>query len=162
MTAYVVSAGIQSVALYPGSFEIRIAQILYTGEDSGDAGGTQVGTAYANSYSGGATGNGTTTSITPGPLRQGAPAATATAKYAGSFTGSGTNTSLFFQVGGGPGSVSYANPNIPEYSSSFAVTFTPPFDLILSPGSALVTEAIFPGSVAIYIFFEELRLSWPY
>jgi hypothetical protein len=162
MTAYVVAAGIQNVALFPGSFEVRIAQIQYTGADQNDAGGTLVGLCYAYAYSGGATGSGTVTSITPEPLRQGASASTATGKYAVSFTGSGTYTPLFFQVAGGPGSTSYANPNIPEYSSSVAATFTPPFDLILSPGSALITQNVFGGSVATYIYFEELRLSWPY
>lgn len=163
MTAYVAlgtGASSANVSITPVSNEIRIAQVVFTGEDIGDN-GAAFGGGIVSWYSSGVTG-GSTTPIAP--MREGASAATSTAK-SGSLTGSGTQHQVFMQAGAGS-SVSYSNGSATYFDSAFSLTFTPPFDFIISPGAALLATSNMgaPSTAAneVFVFFEELRLSWPY
>lgn len=163
MTAYVaVGTGTSGaeVSITPVSNEIRIAQVVFSGIDSLDnnpffGGGTV--SWYSSGVSGG-------TAISIAPMRQGASAATSTAKTGG-ITGSGTQHQVFSQTGSGA-STSFSNGTSTFFNSSFSLTFTPPFDFIISPGAALLAVGNIgsPSTAAneVFVFFEELRLSWPY
>lgn len=98
------------------------------------------------------------TAFTPTPMRQGAAAASSTARFG---TLSLTGTDVFI-----------ASASVLGWSTGdpLAMTYETPFDLTFSPGSPFVftmfititgggTLTITP---AITCYFEELRLSWPY
>jgi hypothetical protein len=174
MTAYVVSASVSNtgtsfVSLFvsPASFEIRVAQVQYAYQ--ANAYNEVLMTATAGYYSSGMSGGST---ATIGPMRVGSLAATATAKSGA--TGSGTFFTMGEYLTG-----QYVNNSIgPDNTIIQGViveggsyTFSPPFDLILSPGTAFATTLRADaatggddagGTLVIVIYFEELRLSWPY
>jgi hypothetical protein len=174
MTAYAVStsetnAGTSAISLFvsPGTYEIRIPQIVFSYQSNAFNEVEMTGTVgyYTSGMSGGS-------SVGIGPMRQGSPATTATASTGAS--GSGTFYSLGTYLNGqytnnsiGPNNAII--PGVVLFAGSY--TFTPPFDLILSPGTALATTltadaatggADAGGTLDINIFFEELRLSWHY
>jgi hypothetical protein len=167
MTAYVFGASSSTqtcVSIAPVSFETRIAQVVMSGQDGNTSGdlAPYIATCYVSYYTGGTSGG---TSGTPAPLREGAPASTAVAKGGVSITGVGTAVPVYAQSASGPSLTLQTGGSLPDYVSSFSATFQPPFDLILSPGSALLVEVQFgssAGFIDVFVFFEELRLSWPY
>lgn len=163
MTAYVaVGTGTSGaeVSITPVSNEIRIAQVVFTGVDNLDN-NPFWGTGVVSSYSSGVSGG---TSITCSPLRQGASAATSTAKQGG-ITGSGTQNLVYSDVGSGA-TTQWNNGTTTFFNNSYSLTFQPPFDFIISPGAALLAVGTIgspsTSTTKVFVFFEELRLSWPY
>ncbi len=144
--------GGSGLGVLAGTYPVRISKIEFWGSRVvGGTTGTQI--VYASvthcagaSFSGG-------TSITPLPMRGGAPPSTATVKY-GYSSVSGTKSFLTIISTGSPG---------PSGSPSTA-NYTFPFDYILAPGSAIDVNG--GGTLdntynwAINIFYEELRLAW--
>lgn len=158
MTAYSVvstvsGAGLGYMAVTPVSYEIKIPQIQFTGSWYDGVSNTQSVFTATVSYGTGITTTGGA-SVTPTPLRQGAVAATATAKTGiTSVSSLGNNTADYANVGG-----------------SVSFNYQPPFDFIVHPGSVLIVSflsSLAPSGgivldMACSVFFEELRLSWPY
>jgi hypothetical protein len=155
---YVVSTGLNtsagSLTLTPVSYDVKIAHVGFTSSDGGTGSGNilQCSTHLVGGTSGG-------TAVTPLPMRQGALAATATSKYGTTWTS--IVSTLGVVTGSGP-SFSYTNGTTNFYSTTVSGTFQPTFDLILSPGSTLWTSVGGNGGVYLFIYFEELRFSWPY
>ena len=126
--------------------EISIANIYFS-----STGGSVIAGAKVYRYDGGTASGGS--ALTPAPLRQGGPAATATAR-SGGVSFSGTQRVITQQTSGIPA----------------AITYAPPFDLTVSPGSSLVLSLACPSNQPSVTFtgcylalhFEELRLSWHY
>lgn len=149
----------------PGSFETKIILIEYGMFSIGDdytGGNAIVGwTPRFYRYSGGVASSGT--SVTPLPLRQGSAAASATSRVGSSVSITGTQALIAYPSGQGSGSGGSTNLN-----------YQFPFDLTVTPGSvfALSTGTItldgvpsannISGSIRLNVYFEELRLSWPY
>lgn len=158
MTAYTatftnwpaVSAGI-SLGVIAGTYPCRIARIEIT---------CGFGAFYeVLNYSGAAFSGGTT--VTPLPLRGGAPATTATAKSSMTMTGTAT---LITAPHVGTTQVSgTTTTGVPE---TLAYDF--PFDYIIPTGSGIyVTNLPFNSSTSptinsLAIYYEELRLSWSF
>lgn len=160
MTAYVAvysGAANTNMAVIPGSSEIRIAQVVFSGQELASS-ASSFGTGTVYRYSGGASGG--TTGAAPVPLRQGATPASSTTKT-GTVTGSGTGSLMFSQTGSGAND-SYSNGTTTFFDSSYVLTFQPAFDLIVSPGAALWVQGSFGNGNTVFVFFEELDLSWPY
>jgi hypothetical protein len=140
-----------TVAVYPVTYEIRVSQIVLQGFDqpaSGVPGGNfqvYIAVTGPSALVGG-------TAITPFALRGGSPPATATVKTAGTPTG--------------PGLASAFNTYLS--ASGLNYTFQTPFDLIVQPGSVVWAYTyVSAGSgdeigFSCSVYFEELRLSWPY
>jgi hypothetical protein len=164
MTAYVSCVTLQNntignpfiwVYVSPVSYEIRVAQVVATytlnfGDDPSGNPLTETVQGGVNFYSSALTGG---TTVTVLPLREGATSTTATSK---SNQGSALPSS---------------GVTIEEFSNAFTYvggstwTFQPPFDLIVSPGSSILAwfdAQVQTAIVEFSIFFEELRLSWPY
>lgn len=158
MTAYSTTASGASVqgqfGLLAGSYTIKINKVVFYITTSFDGGATGWNRFSVVLRTGSSLSGGSAMSITP--LRQGAPAATATAR-AGSITTSGTATTLQFLAVGGGG-----------YGAT-TVEYAPPLDLTLRPGDVFSTDGLFDttNNGANYgftsyptIYFEELRLNW--
>lgn len=156
MTTYVAArnfaqTGVPSLGVLAGTYPVRIAQIEFYGVYA--AGGTSPATSVATSVYNctGASFSGGTT-ITPVPMRGGAPASTATAKYSYSSM-SGTKSFLTIITAGGAGSATTS-------------TYTFPFDYIIPPGNAIDVSA--QGTLssqyawAVAVYYEELRLAWSF
>lgn len=161
MTAYLVSRESTStwsggatppnpgVAVRAGSFEVRIGRIEISRRDVWDSRDAII--PKITRYASGTISGGSALPIEP--LRQGAPAATATARGGEPVTVSGTGTQLTGLAG----------------TTSGTVTYEFPFDCTLSPGAVLLVDFGFyligdPSTVInlITVSFEELRLSWSY
>lgn len=86
------------------------------------------------------------------PLRQGAPAATATARAGAITVSGGTARTIQNLAASGSG-----------YGAS-SVEFAPPLDLLINPGDVVHTDGLKGGSMTSYptIYFEEIRLAWNY
>jgi hypothetical protein len=163
MTAYAAygtvtgSSGQVSVELFvaPGTYEIRVPSI-HLDYDVFQANSAVV-SATVGYYTGGMSGGSTVPVAT---MRQGAPATTATAKTGA--TGSGTQ----FIIGTfGAGTTVPPTPPLTDYAlDDGSFIFEPPFDWILSPGTAVFVNISSFGSTTldVVIFYEELRLSWHY
>jgi hypothetical protein len=157
MTAYVANTGVSSsgsLTVTPVSSEIRIAQVSFNSADGGTGSGN---TIQCSTYLVGGTSGGT--AVTPLPMRQGAPAATATSKSGATWT-SITNV-LSVVTGSGP-TLTYTDGTTGYYTTTVSGAWQPPFDLIISPGTTLYAQANGNSGVFLFIHFEELRLSWPY
>lgn len=141
-----------SMAIRAVSFEVRIARIELTRTDGENEQYPDQVTTLFDRYNSGTISGGSALPITP--LRQGAPAATATARGSSNgVTVSGTSVPLGGLPAMSSGSTSY----------EFA------FDMTLSPGAVLFISlpSFFQGpgsniSCSLTVSFEELRLSWPY
>lgn len=155
MTTYVVTrnfagSGVPSIGVLAVTYPIRVSRVEFYGGLAGSSPSppTTVVT-FVNNISGAGFSGGT--SITPLPMRGGAPPSTATSKYG--YTSSGTKVFLApISAGGGAG------PTSSNYSF--------PFDYIVPPGSAVdVSQA---GSLTssytwmVAIYYEELRLAWSF
>lgn len=132
MTTYVAggqrSATNGDVGVKAGTYPIRIATIA---APTSGAGGYFIYLVSSITLSGG-------TSVTPVPLRAGAPASTATCQV-GAATVSGSSLSL-------------------DVATSAA--WTPAFDLIVAPGAGI--KVTVGASAYVIFYFEEIRqLSWP-
>jgi hypothetical protein len=157
MTAYVASTVFNielgqgygpALTVRAGSYEMKIARIDIGAQDAsgdGDVIQPQI-SRYINSNPTGGS------ALTPQPLRQGAPSATATCR-AGQLTVPGTGVILA------------SLPDIPSGSQAYE----PPFDCTVSPGSLIHVyigwHLIGGGSIitaVVNVYFEELRLSWHY
>lgn len=100
--------------------------------------GAGAGNVTFSAYSGASFSGGV--SVTPFPMRAGAPAASATSKT--SATVSGTQRIL----------------SIVSVAASGSASYQPPFDLILAAGSAMWVS-FSASAVGIVIYFEELHLA---
>lgn len=155
MTAYVVAStqnfpvqasGTLYLAIRAGSFEVKINRVEY-----GVLGGQGSILPALYRYAGSTISGGT--ALTPPPLRQGAPAATATARM-GALTLAGTQ-SYFTHISAALGGGSMSN-------------YTPAYDITISPGSAFVMAGGYANqgngtiTFAMNAYFEELRLAWHY
>lgn len=158
MTTYVASgvyhfSGTENASLCvkAGAYELKIARIevvTYGAVEMGFGGNLITSRSVGASLSGGS-------SLTPVPMRQGSPDASATARF-GAVSVSGTTTFLSQQW--------IANTSLVGYEF--------PFDLTVYPGSAAVVTLAPNGtdssgnpvvtSVLLTVYFEELRLSWHY
>jgi hypothetical protein len=151
MTAYAVNSIGSNVAVTPVTYQIRVAQVVgnVVGYNSPPNGSPEIGTLQVAYYTSGVTG-GTSNPIIP--MRQGSPASTATAKY--NVTGVGTANIIHSSGATGVDAV------------SASLSFQPPVDFLISPGSAVWAQLTGGGPTTVtfnlIIFFEELRLSWHY
>jgi hypothetical protein len=176
MTAYVAgntetysstagtSAPAKVFALAPQSFEVKLMTIEY--------GIQQVGTSGTNyqsvvrpslwRYTSGSASGGA--ALTPIALRQGSAAASATSRFGSgtSVTGTGVYIATMPPLGVG----NYGNIADPALA-----TYTFPADFTVSPGSVLSFQTggfgaggdgTIGGVFRIFVYFEELRLTWPY
>lgn len=154
------SSATVSIILLPGSLDVRVMQYDYTV----DSWSTNVSVANPASWTfgnkarrniGGTASGGTL--ITPTPMRQGAAAASATCRYGIATTSGGTSAFI------------NALPDVPYPGGGFN-SYVWPQDLVISPGSMLVVSfpATWTGSAtttlltSATLYFEELKLSWPY
>lgn len=175
MTAYLSSgtvnfsaaAGVNTATirytLSPGSFEIRILSIEYGLQSVGTSGTNYLAVSrpLLNRYSAGSASGGS--AITPVALRQGSAAASASSRFGTGVSVSGTSVYI---VNLPPISVS----NYFSVSDPAAVTYQFPVDLTVAPGSVFSIEGLvgaggdgtISGFVRMNIYFEELRLTWPY
>lgn len=157
MTAYAASfttsvspaSGILTIT--PGAtYQVRVARIEVSAPGVTIAGAP---TVIAMKVYPSSTPTGGTT-LTPLPMRGGAPASTATVKSGASI--SGTNVVLHQEGATDSGGVGS--------SRDINTTYSSPFDLILSSGSALSLSFDSPyGSGwtwTLVVYFEELRLAW--
>ena len=151
MTTYIAAnkfgtSGSPTLGVAAGTYPVRIVRIEFFGAQGIPPNSTPA-YAYVYNYTGASFSGGTT--ITPVPMRGGAPPSTATAKY-GYTSLSGTKSFLtIISTGGGSG------------ASTTSYTF--PFDYILPPGSALSTDGQITLNTsvawAVAIYYEELRLA---
>lgn len=139
----------RQVAVRAGEFELKIVRIevVPTGQLDPTA-PYGLGTTMFR-YSGANISGGSV--VTPPALRQGGPAASATARM-GTVSTSGTSTRLGY----------FWTPLLVQGSYDF------PFDLTVSVGSAFVVQTVGAGitgtmtGAQVNVYFEELRLSWHY
>jgi hypothetical protein len=154
MTAYEATTGSAlsgtiGLSVTAATYEARIAQIVFSGGFTDTVGGTS-SVFLANVYSGSTVSGG---SAGPGfALRQGAPTGAATVRVSPTVSAFGTQLDANAGLGGG-----------------FSYTHQSPYDFIISPGTTVVAEMSSSGSgsgtfteLCITIYYEELRLSWPY
>lgn len=156
------------IAISPQSFEIRILQVITYLNDVGGAIAGPNNVAYTSSarytpditrYTGTASSG---TSVTPETLRDGAPTCSSLAR-------TGTTVSI-------SGTASIVTVLSQTYAISQArdeKLFTPPSDMTMQPGGVLVIQTgtintfgqsglDVSGKPGLTVYFEELRLSWPY
>lgn len=154
MTSYLVrfdqsGSFVGATAITVGAYPIRISQVNMWCR----AGGGQA--YYAHRYEGGTASGGSAVNVVA--LRQGAPAASATARV-GTVTLTGTARFL----GGAyvaPGSIT--SGTVTSFPGSTAqITF--PLTTIVAPGSVFTVEGGFTNSLGCEIYFEELRLAGSY
>lgn len=152
MATYVITgAWDKSLALKAVTYEIRVVRVEVENDDyefnaaSGAYDYYPLTTDIFRYTSGTPSGG---TAVTPSPLRQGAPAATATS-WSGATAPAGTATTVGRNFAGSPS----------------IGTWDPPGDLTLSLGAVLFLPTpgtITQGAASYQIYFEELRLSWHY
>lgn len=176
MTAYVAgntesysssagaSAASKIFALAPQSFEVKIMSIEY--------GISQVGTSGTNfqsvvrpaayRYTSSSPSGGT--ALTPVALRQGSATASATSRFGSGTSVSGTSVYIETMPPLGVG-------NYGAISDPALATYSFPADFTVSPGSVFVFQTggfgaggdgTIGGVFRIFVYFEELRLTWPY
>jgi len=151
MTAYALSnffgqtnvTNPTTMALKAGTYSLKIAQV-----EAAPCTSTLLPFAIYH-YTGATLSGGTT--ITPAPLRDGAPAASASAKINPTITGTSSLLHAEFQ------------------NSTALLSYKFPFVVIIAPGNAILlsTTQTTTGSgayniLAANIYFEELRLAWSY
>lgn len=100
------------------------------------------------------------TALTPTPLQQGAPAATATAR-SGSISASGTQRNVALALVSGAGDNALSDGTVQQLSNG-AASFQPAIDLIIAPGDVFFLTLDANGWCNVTIYFEELRLNWSY
>lgn len=138
-------AGIKAVA-----YEVRISQVVVY-SDSPFGYFIRICRYDSGTLSG--------TSVTPIPLRQGAPAASATAVSGVTVSGTQRTIQLFFI---GPGET-LATPSSSAVYHGASAQFQPPLAVTISPGSVFVVNGQpSDGTMATTIYFEELRLAGSY
>jgi hypothetical protein len=137
-----------------------------------DYGIQQVGTSGTNfqsvvrpqlwRYTGGSASGGT--ALTPVALRQGSAAASATSRFGSGTSVSGTGAYFANMPPLGVG-------NFGNISDPPLATYTFPADFTVAPGSVLSFQTgtfgaggdgTIGGVFRIFVYFEELRLTWPY
>lgn len=174
MTTYVMStlggaSGGRIIFTPSPSYETRITQVVFQGSSSGTGATISGGTAgnislNPSGYSGGQT-------ITSTPLRTGALASSASGlldrpDLGGPYILTGptnTGTLVFSSAGGAGWTSSYQDASgLLHASGGGLLAVQPTFDLIVSPGSSLYAIGGGGEYALIMIYFEELRLSWPY
>lgn len=150
----------------PVAYEVRIARIDYNISGQTVSGGSSPSVGMwafpkIYRYTSGSASSGST--LTPPALRQGSSVASATVRYGSATTVSGTQESF------GPA------PNLGYLGNTWPDTQTYEFlsDFTVAPGSVFVfdsspgiqanqTGVNIGGTMKVSIFFEELRLTWPY
>lgn len=143
MTAYMVEGiRLTGVAIKAISFDIRIIQVTVMNTLT-STGGPGTSLHDVNRYDSSTISG---TAVTAAPLRGGSPAATAQCKTGGSVAASGTAQPVgaYGQTGSG------------------ILDWSPPTDLIVPIGSAILFEGDTDtyGDYYVFVYFEELRLSW--
>jgi hypothetical protein len=152
-------------AIVPGLYEIKVSSIEYSMLNTVQTTASQYAPSawgYPEVYrnNGGSASGGT--AITPSPLRHSAAAASATSRVGTGTTVSGTPVFLT------------ATPNFGNITFPLSANYAFPYDVTVAPGSSflfsIVTRvndggsggATITATVRIAMYFEELRLSWPY
>lgn len=154
MTTYnVTTIGVTDGAILAGSYEVRLVAITAYNSSIYNSVYVTVARHEPATISGG-------TAVPITPLRQGAPAASATAKQGTGLTVSGTSKTLqifalnaasLVEIGAGVQTVTVASAN-----------FQPALATTIAPGSALHVSGMVDGYCICNIFFEELRLAGSY
>ena len=154
MTGYLVTSGLQHVAVRAVNYELRITQISFW-STSVSASVMSTFRHEGSTLSGGG-------AVDVAPLYEGAPAASATANAGASLTFSGTNKILGSTIigrGALTQSIGYVNVVTIQGSSAQIVT---PLTLTVAPGSVLHVSGQLSTGIFTKIFFEEIRLPGSY
>jgi hypothetical protein len=153
-----------TISVSPVSYEVKILTLEYSMRNSlSTTGSGPAAWGYPQLYrynSGTASGG---SSLTPAPLRNGTAAASTTSRQGNNVSISGTQLFL--------GETSYVGA-VNVYPQAGNYTF--PADVTVSPGSVFAlsirigaadgqsSSSTVSGSIRLKVYFEELRLSWPY